>query len=349
MIGCSLNHARGLNMQQVETRLYQNQLRHDFDLDEIGMIYHLPLPRLLKIAQTIHSENWSDEEVQLCTLLSIKTGGCKENCSYCPQSAHHTTKVNSHGLLEVDEIKKAAQTAKDAGSTRFCMGAAWRAAPKSGPAFDQIVETVKEVSGLGLEVCMTLGLLTEDQAHKLKDAGVYAYNHNIDSSREYYEKVISTRTFDDRLETLRNVRKSGMTVCCGGIVGMGEEITDRIKFLKELNTMNPHPESVPINMLIKVEGTPLENAEDLDIFDLIRTIATARIIMPKSRVRLSAGRKQMSDETQAMAFMAGANSIFTGDKLLTTENPNIDDDKKLLSRLGMRSVTKVEKVGHARF
>jgi biotin synthase len=325
-------------MEQFTTRLMQGNVRHDFELDEIGMIYHLPITRLLNIAQTVHARSWPDDEVQLCTLLSIKTGGCKENCSYCPQSAHHSSKVDAHGLLKIEEIRKSAQAAKDAGSTRFCMGAAWREAPKTDKVFNQIINTVKEVKGMGLEVCMTLGMLTEDQAVALKEAGVYAYNHNIDSSREFYEKIISTRTFDDRLNTLKNVRKAGMTVCCGGIVGMGEEVEDRLKFLRELNAMDPHPESVPINLLIKVEGTPLEDEEDLDIFDMIRTIATARILMPKSRVRLSAGRKNMSDEAQAMAFTAGANSIFTGDKLLTTENPDFVADKALLNRLGMKAV-----------
>jgi biotin synthase len=326
-------------MQQFDETLLSAKIRHDYELDEVGMIYHLPLTRLLRISQTIHAKHWADDEVQMCTLLSIKTGGCKENCSYCPQSAHYETGLDSHGLLDIEDIKVAAKTAKDAGSTRFCMGAAWRSPPKKdSPQFENVLTAVREVNQLGLEVCTTLGMVDEEQAKALKEAGVYAYNHNLDTSPEYYEKIITTRTYDDRRKTLKNVRNAGMTVCCGGIVGMGEDVGDRLGLLVELSSMDPHPESVPVNLLIKVAGTPLDDAADLDIFEMIRTIATARILMPKSRVRLSAGRTEMSDEAQAMCFMAGANSIFTGDKLLTTENPDVEHDRVLLNRLGMRPV-----------
>jgi biotin synthase len=296
------------------------------------------LNRLLRTAANIHAENFADDEVQLCTLLSVKTGGCKEDCSYCPQSAHYKTDIESHALLPKDEILAAAKTAKAQGSTRFCMGAAWRSPPTKGPQFDSLCDTIREVSGLGLEVCTTLGMLDEEQAVKLKQAGVYAYNHNLDTSPEYYPNIITTRTYSDRLETLKNVRTAGMTICCGGIVGLGEGREDRIGLLNELSKLDPHPESVPVNMLVRVEGTPLAANEAFDTFELIRTIAVARIIMPKSRVRLSAGRTEMSDEAQAMCFLAGANSIFTGEKLLTTPNPGDDADHQLLERLGMRAL-----------
>ncbi|SMF33577.1 biotin synthase BioB [Pseudobacteriovorax antillogorgiicola] len=310
--------------------------RYDFSREEIRAIYQLPFPQLIHLAQTVHQKHFRPDEVQISTLLSIKTGGCKENCAYCPQSAHYQTGVDAHGLLDVEQIRGAAQRAKDSGSSRFCMGAAWRSPPKKGPQFERVLEAVKEVRSMGLEVCTTLGMLDEEQADQLAEAGVYAYNHNLDTSPEFYGDIISTRTYQDRLNTLDNVRKAGMTVCCGGIVGMGETVDDRIGLLHQLSSLNPHPESVPVNLLVKVEGTPLAEEGDIDTFEMVRTIATACIIMPESRVRLSAGRTQMSDEAQALCFVAGASSIFSGDKLLTTPNPGDDRDQSLLQRLGMR-------------
>lgn len=304
--------------------------------DIIEDLFNLPFNRLVRKAAEVHAAHFPDNEVQLCTLLSVKTGGCKEDCAYCPQSAHYQTNVDAHGLLPLKDIVEAAKTAKANGSTRFCMGAAWRSPPKKGPQFDALCDAVKEVASLGLEVCTTLGMLDEEQAHALKAAGVHAYNHNLDTSPEYYEKIISTRQYQDRLDTLKNVRKAGMTVCCGGIVGMGEGREDRVGLLKELSQLDPQPESVPINMLVRVEGTPLAEQESFDIIEMVRTIAVARILMPKSRVRLSAGRTQMSDEAQALCFLAGANSIFTGEKLLTTPNPGDHADKELFDRLGIQ-------------
>jgi biotin synthase len=312
--------------------------RYDFTRDEIRAIYELPITTLVHLAQSVHRRYYAQDEVQMSTLLSIKTGGCKENCSYCPQSAHYSTSVEAQGLMPVQDIVAAAQRAKDNGSSRFCMGAAWRNPPKKSKQFDQVLEAVREVRKLGLEVCTTLGMLDEEQAQQLAEAGVYAYNHNLDTSPEYYGDIISTRVYDDRLNTLKNVRKAGMTVCCGGIVGMGESKEDRIGLLEQLNHLDPHPESVPINLLVKVEGTPLADQKDLDIFEMIRTIATACIIMPASRVRLSAGRTLMSEEAQALCFLAGASSLFTGDKLLTTPNPGEDHDRTLLSKLGLKPV-----------
>lgn len=317
-------------------------VRHDYTRAEIDELFELPFPRLLRKAAGVHALYWPDDEVQLCTLLSIKTGGCREDCAYCPQSAHHDAPVDAHGLLDLTTIKAAATAARDSGSTRFCMGAAWRSPPKKGPQFERVLEAVREVKALGLEVCTTLGMLTEEQAVALAEAGVYAYNHNLDTSPEYYGQIITTRTYEDRLATLRHVRTAGMTVCCGGIVGMGEQRTDRVGLLEQLAALDPHPESVPINLLVRVAGTPLENADDLDVFELVRTIAVARILMPKSRVRLSAGRTSMSSEAQALCFLAGANSIFTGEKLLTTPNPGLSQDHELLERLGMRPVSHTE-------
>jgi len=317
-------------------KLKDGQARHDFSRDEIDAIYRLPITTLIHIAQTVHHQHFAADQIQLSTLLSIKTGGCKENCAYCPQSAHYQTNIEAQGLLDVKHIIEEAQRAKDNGSSRFCMGAAWRSPPKKGQQFDRVLDAVREVRKIGLEVCTTLGMLDEEQATQLKEAGVYAYNHNLDTSPEYYTDIISTRTYQERLTTLQNVRKAGMTVCCGGIVGMGEGRHDRIGLLKELSSLNPHPESVPVNLLVRVEGTPLSQEEDLDPIELIRTIATACIIMPASRVRLSAGRTQMSDELQTLCFLAGASSIFTGDKLLTTPNPGEDRDHRLLSRLGLK-------------
>jgi biotin synthase len=321
-----------LNLDQ----LASGKLRYDYALAEIEAIYDLPLTRLIFLAQSVHQKYFEPDEIQMSTLLSIKTGGCKENCAYCPQSAHYQTGVDAQGLLNVETIVEAAKAAKANGSSRFCMGAAWRSPPKGSKAFRQVLDAVTAVRELGLEVCTTLGMVDEEQAQDLAKAGVHAYNHNLDTSAEYYTDIITTRTYQDRLDTLQAVRKAGMTVCCGGIVGMGEEKSDRIGLLKQLSSLAPHPESVPINLLVKVEGTPLQDAKDLDIFDMVRTIATACIIMPQSRVRLSAGRTQMSDEAQALCFLAGASSIFTGDKLLTTPNPGEDKDHHLFARLGLK-------------
>lgn len=316
--------------------LLAGEPRHDLSIADIDTIYELPITKLIYIAQSLRHKYFPGDEVQLSTLLSIKTGGCKENCAYCPQSAHYDTGINTHGLLDIDTIKKAAIEARENGSSRFCMGAAWRSPPKKGQQFDKVLEAVREVRKLGLEVCTTLGMLDEEQAQQLKDAGVYAYNHNLDTSPEYYGDIISTRTYQDRLTTLGNIRKAGMTVCCGGIVGMGEKKKDRLGLIQQLHSLSPHPESVPINLLVKVEGTPLDQQEELEPIELIRTIATACIVMPKSRIRLSAGRTQMSDELQTLCFLAGASSIFTGEKLLTTPNPGEDHDHILLKKLGLR-------------
>jgi biotin synthase len=305
--------------------------------ERISALYHSPLPDLIFRAQTEHRKHFDACEIQRSTLLSIKTGGCPENCAYCPQSAHHETAVKRQPLLDRTEVLEKARAAKAEGSTRFCMGAAWRQV-KDGPEFDQVLELVRSVRGEGLEVCCTLGMLNESQAQRLKEAGCYAYNHNLDTSPEYYEKIISTRKYQDRLDTLQHVRQAGLSVCCGGIVGMGESVDDRLKLLEQLALQDPPPESVPINMLVRVEGTPL--AEDQGVtavtpFEFVRMIATARIMLPQSRVRLSAGRMQMSDELQALCFLAGANSIFAGEKLLTTENPSWERDRQLVEALGM--------------
>jgi len=274
--------------------------------------------------------------VQLCTLLSVKTGGCPEDCAYCPQAARYDTGLNKELLLQVDQVLQAASRAKEAGSTRFCMGAAWREV-QDGKGFDRVIQMVKGVRAMGLEVCTTLGMVTPEQAVRLKEAGVYAYNHNLDTSREHYDDIITTRTYDDRLNTLKAVSDAGISVCCGGIIGMGETNSDRVQLLWQLANLNPQPESVPINTLVQVPGTPLADAgqEPVDPLEWVRMIAVARILMPKAMVRLSAGRLDIPEAAQAMAFMAGANSIFTGDKLLTTANPDFDFDKKLLDKLGL--------------
>lgn len=316
-------------------RFSSGEVAFDISISEIEQLYALPLPQLLVMAQTTHLKNFPSE-VQFCSLLSIKTGGCKEDCSYCPQSAHYQTEVDAHALLPIDKVVAAAKEAKAGGSTRFCMGAAWRSPPKKGKQFEQVLEAVRAVKNEGLEVCTTLGMLDEDQAVALKEAGVYAYNHNLDTSPEYYGEVITTRTYDDRLQTLKNVRKAGMTICCGGIVGMGESKTDRLRLLQTLSSLEPHPESVPINLLIKTPGTPFAQLEDFDPFELVRTVALARVLMPKSRVRLSAGRTEMDESTQALCFVAGANSVFVGEKLLTADNPQLQKDKKMLARLGLK-------------
>lgn len=299
-------------------------------------LYRKPFFELIYLAHTVHKEHHTSSHVQKCSLLSIKTGGCPEDCSYCPQSAHYKTDIKKSGMMDLGEVKVAIDDAKHAGAERFCMGAAWREV-RSGPQFDQVLEMVKMVKDAGMEACVTLGMLTEEQAQKLKEAGLDAYNHNLDTSREYYEKIISTRTYDDRLNTLKHVRNAGITICSGGIIGMGETDEDRCSMLLELARLEPQPESVPINLLIPVEGTPLAQQNDVDIFDLCRTIAVARILMPKSRVRLSAGRLNLSPEAQALAFFAGANSVFFGEKLLTRDNPEVEKDQQLFDKLGLNA------------
>ncbi|MGB1204402.1 MAG: biotin synthase BioB [Chitinophagales bacterium] len=310
-------------------------LRNDWTRNEIADIYNMPLLDLVYQAATKHRQYHDAQEVQVCKLLSVKTGGCPEDCSYCPQAARYHTDVETHSLLSYTEVITSAMNAKEAGATRFCMGAAWREV-RDNKHFDRVLDMVKGVNSLGMEVCCTLGMLSEDQAEKLKEAGLYAYNHNIDSSPEYYEKIISTRTYDDRLQTLENVRNAGLSVCCGGIIGMGETVTDRIGMLHTLATLPEHPESVPVNALVSVEGTPLEQQERVPIWAMVRTIATARILMPTAMVRLSAGRNQMSMIEQSFCFMAGANSIFAGDKLLTTPNPDWNDDAAMFELLGLK-------------
>lgn len=311
------------------------EIRNDWTKEEISEIYNSPLLDLIYRGATAHREYHETGEVQVCTLLSIKTGGCPEDCSYCPQAARYQTNVTAQKLLSVDEVLSSAKEAKMSGSTRFCMGAAWREV-RTNRDFDKVIEMVKGVSNLDLEVCCTLGMLTEEQAQKLKDAGLYAYNHNLDTSEEHYEEIITTRKYDDRLKTLEAVRKTNISVCSGGIIGMGETIEDRIGMLHTLATLPEHPESVPVNALVPVEGTPMENQPRVPVWDMVRMIATARIIMPKAMVRLSAGRVTMSIEEQALCFMAGANSIFAGDKLLTTPNPEVDMDKQMFQTLNLK-------------
>lgn len=300
----------------------------------VAGIYHSPLLDLVYRAATVHREHHAPGEVQLCTLLSVKTGGCPEDCAYCPQAARYHTGIDRHGLLKLDSVLEAAREAKEAGSTRFCMGAAWREV-RDNRHFDEVLEMVSGVRDLGLEVCCTLGMLTESQAQRLKEAGLYAYNHNLDSSREFYPEIIGTRTYDDRLETLANVQKAGLSVCCGGIIGMGETVDQRIDLLHTLATLPSPPESVPVNALVPVPGTPLEDCPPVSTWEMVRMIASARVLMPNAMVRLSAGRSRMSAEQQALCFLAGANSIFTGEKLLTTPNPSFDSDEGLLELLGL--------------
>ena len=318
-------------------------MRNNWTLSEIERFYRLPLPELLFQAQTLHRIYHDNNKVQGCVLLSVKTGGCPEDCGYCPQSAHYDTPVSGQALLTVEETLAAAARAKDQGASRFCMGAAWRDVPDDA-RFDQVLEMVRGVRSLGLEACCTLGMLTRHQADKLAAAGLTAYNHNLDTSPDFYPEIISTRTYEDRLQTLERVRQAGITVCCGGIIGMGETVDQRCALLQQLCNLTPHPESVPINMLVPVEGTPLAGKAPIDTFELVRTIATARILMPASIVRLSAGRLSLSPEAQALCFMAGANSIFMGEKLLTTANPAMDSDRSLLDKLGMQLRTQVDGV-----
>jgi len=309
-------------------------IRHDWNLEEIEALFALPFNDLLFKAQTVHRENFDPNEVQVSTLLSIKTGACPEDCGYCSQSAKHDTELEREKLLPLDEVLSAAQAAKDKGSTRFCMGAAWR--NPTDKNLDKVVEMIEGVRDLGMQTCVTLGMLDGAQAERLRDAGLDYYNHNLDTSPEFYGNVITTRTFDDRLDTLQHVRDAGINVCSGGILGMGEKSRDRARMLQELANMPVQPQSVPINMLVQVEGTPLYGADEIESLDFVRSIAVARIMMPKSYVRLSAGRTEMSDEMQALCFMAGANSMFYGERLLTTDNPEADHDRKLFERLGMR-------------
>lgn len=327
---------------QISPRMMDNRsstdnsgIRHDWTIKEINDLFALPFNDLLFKAQTIHRQHFDPNQVQVSTLLSIKTGACPEDCKYCPQSARYDTGLEKERLLEIEKVIQRAQEAKAAGSTRFCMGAAWRN-PKDRD-MPYVIDMVKEVKKLGLETCMTLGMLTRDQALALKQAGLDYYNHNLDTSPEYYSDIITTRTYQDRLDTLDNVRAAGMNVCSGGIVGMGETSDDRSGLLRQLANLPHHPESVPINMLVKVKGTPLDNVADLEPFEFIRTIAVARIIMPKSYVRLSAGRESMNEQIQALCFMAGANSIFYGCKLLTTSNPETHEDVQLFRKLGINT------------
>jgi len=316
--------------------LRDGQVRNDWTREEIRALFALPFPELVFRAQSIHRQNFTSSEVQISTLLSIKTGGCPEDCGYCSQSASHETGLKASKLMDVDAVLADARAASAAGATRFCMGAAWRS-PKDKD-LDKVCEMVSGVKALGMETCVTLGMLTQSQADRLRSAGLDYYNHNLDTSPEYYTDVITTRTYQERLDTLECVRNSGINVCCGGIVGMGEDAEDRVGLIHALATLPVHPESVPINALVKVKGTRLGESAPLDPLDFVRTIAVARITMPKSFVRLSAGRGEMSDETQALCFLAGANSMFYGDKLLTTPNPEESRDMRLLERLGMTAM-----------
>ncbi len=309
--------------------------RHDWTLDEVRALFDLPFADLIFRAQQIHRRHFDPNEVQVSTLLSIKTGRCPEDCKYCPQSVRWNTGLDDEELLPVEVVREAARKAREAGSERFCMGAAWRR-PKDRQV-DRVIELIEAVREEGLETCLTLGMLTAEQAERLREAGLDYYNHNLDTSPEYYEDIITTRTYQDRLDTLENVRASGMKVCCGGIVGMGETRDDRVGLLAQLASLPEHPQSVPINQLVRVPGTPLEDAAPIDPLEFVRTIAVARILMPEARVRLSAGREAMSDEMQGLCFLAGANSIFYGEKLLTTGNPDVDADRALFERLGIRA------------
>ena len=302
---------------------------------ELQAIYDTPLFDLISRSRAVYLEHWQNNEVQLCTLLSIKTGGCSEDCGYCAQSSRYKTDVKAEKLMETDAVLEVAQRARDNGSTRFCMGAAWKGVRDGDAKFEQVLETIREVSKLGMEVCVTLGQLSLPEARKLKEAGVTAYNHNIDTSPEYYPEIVTTHTFQDRVNTIQAVQQAGMDVCCGGIIGMGETIDDRLKMLEVLTNFDPAPESVPINCLMAMPGTPMEEQPPVDVFDLVRLIATTRIALPKAKVRLSAGRTRLSREAQALCFFAGANSIFYGDKLLTAANPGVDEDQQLLAELDL--------------
>ncbi|MFT6715940.1 MAG: biotin synthase [Saprospiraceae bacterium] len=311
-------------------------VRNNWKLEELSELYDLPVLDLVFKAATVHREYHDSKQVQISSLVSIKTGGCPEDCSYCPQAARYDTDVNTHKLMQVDEVIDKAKKAKAAGSSRLCMGAAWREV-RDNRDFDRVLDMVREVNAMDMEVCCTLGMLSDDQAQRLADAGLYAYNHNIDTSEEHYEEVISTRTFKDRIDTHKSVRKAGVSLCSGGIIGLGETKKDRLKMILALANSEKQPESVPINTLVPVEGTPLENQEKVPVWDLIKMVAIARITMPRSAVRLSAGRLELTDEGQAFCFMAGANSIFAGETLLTTPNPEFDNDMMLFKTLGLES------------
>ncbi len=312
-------------------------LRHDWTYQDARAIHDLPLPELVFRAQTVHRQHHRPNGVQLCTLLSVKTGGCPENCAYCPQSAHHDADVKRESLLSVESVLDAARAAKASGATRFCMGAAWRDA-KEGKEFDEVLRMVRGVRALGMESCATLGMLTDEQAQALAAAGLTAYNHNLDTSRQHYKSIVTTRTYDERIDTIGRVMKHGISLCCGGIIGMGESIDDRCAMLATLARLDPHPGSVPVNALVAVEGTPLEGRPPVDPFELVRMCATARILMPKSMVRLSAGRRRLSREAQLLCFLAGANSIFYGEKLLTTGNPDTAEDQQLFADAGLEAL-----------
>lgn len=312
-------------------------IRHDWTIDELRSLHNAPITELLYLAQSVHRLRHNPAEVQRCTLLSIKTGACPEDCGYCPQSAHYDTGLDREALIDVDSALAAASAARKSGATRFCMGAAWREV-RDGENFERVLTMVKGVRELGMEACCTLGMLKPEQARRLAEAGLTAYNHNLDTSPEYYSQIISTRTYDDRLQTLEAVREAGINVCCGGIIGMGESIHDRLRLIQVLASQSPHPESVPVNALVPVAGTPLAEQPPVDPIEMVRMVATARIALPASRVRLSAGRMSMSTETQALCFLAGANSIFSGERLLTTPNPGVDEDSLLLAHLGMRAM-----------
>ncbi len=319
-------------------------IRHDWTRDEIIALYNKPMMDLLFEAASVHRQFHDPNVVQVSTLLSIKTGGCPEDCGYCPQAARYHTNIEGNDLMSVQQVKAQALRAKSAGSSRVCMGAAWRNV-RDGEEFDQVLEMVRTINKLDMEVCCTLGMLTENQAKRLAEAGLYAYNHNLDTSEEYYKEVISTRGFEDRLQTIENVRKTNVTVCSGGIIGMGESVEDRAGMLVALSMLDPQPESVPINALVAVEGTPMENEKPVEIWDMIRMVATTRIVMPLTQVRLSAGRTNMTREGQAMCFLAGANSIFAGDKLLTTPNPDVDQDMQMFEMLGLKPQKPFAKMG----
>ena len=309
-------------------------IRYDWSVEEVEALFALPFHELSFQAQAAHRAYQPPGKVQLCTLSNIKSGGCPEDCAYCPQSARYNTGLAAEQLIDRAKVLEQATLARNQGSTRFCMGAAWREV-RDNKDFDEVVEMVRDVGAMGMEVCCTLGMLSEHQAQRLAEAGLTAYNHNIDTSPEHYAEIISTRGFSDRLQTLENVRNAGIQVCCGGIIGMGEKRWDRARMLQVLANMDPHPESVPINSLVQVEGTPLENEETVSVWDFLRTLAVARILMPDSMIRLAAGRTRLSEEAQAMAFQLGANSIFYGEKLLTTGNPEMEKDRKLLEKLGL--------------
>ncbi len=324
--------------QAVWNRITKRHATKIMNLAELQELHALPFFELISRARAVHEKNWPDGKIQLCTLLSIKTGGCSEDCGYCTQSSRYETDLENQRLLSKETVMESARSARETGSTRFCMGAAWRGVRGGTERFNQVLEIVKDVSSLGMEVCVTLGELGPDEAIALRQAGVTAYNHNLDTSPEHYPNIVTTHTYEDRLRTIRNVQDAGMSVCCGGILGISETITDRLRLLEVISSFNPQPESVPINSLMPMPGTPLANNPQVDPFDLIRMIACARIAVPGAKVRLSAGRTRLSDETQALCFYAGANSIFYGEKLLTAENPGAEKDLALLKKLGLETL-----------